>query len=80
VLAAHTLLHTFVTQVNQLQETSKKVPGWTRINSHSTVKVDIANAKDAQTSQLDGLRKAPKVVADSTVCDEHRTSHIIELH
>ncbi|KAJ6042348.1 uncharacterized protein N7446_013414 [Penicillium canescens] len=66
VLAAHTLLLTFVTQVNQLQETSK-VPGWTRINAHSTVKVDIANTKDARTSQLDGLRKAPITVADSTV-------------
>jgi hypothetical protein len=78
VLAAHTLLHTFVTQVNQLQETSK-APGWTRINSHSTVKVDIAKTKDARSSQLDGLRKAPKVVADSTVCDEVRSSPIVEL-
>jgi hypothetical protein len=78
VLAAHTLLHTFVIQVNQLQETSK-VPGWIRGNSHSTIKVDIANTKDARTSQLDGLRKASKVVADSTVCYENGSSHIVEL-
>lgn len=65
-----------ITQVNQERATSHH-PGWTRINSHSIVRVDVAKTKNARTSQLDALRKEPKVAPDMTVCEEFWRLHKI---
>ncbi|OQD89394.1 hypothetical protein PENANT_c002G11300 [Penicillium antarcticum] len=66
VLAAHTLLSTLITQVNQ--KATGANPDWTLINSFSTAKVDVSETKDDQASRLIALLQAPDGVSETTLC------------